>query len=112
MTVRPIARLFPLPPAPLTVGRAGRAWPVPCRWPYRRPGDVVYGIGRIDASGRVADRAITSALGWRGGDPLTLTASAGVMVAPRPGRHDHLPGWRYIVIPAAVGAAAGGSQLE
>jgi hypothetical protein len=27
---------------------------------------VVYGIGRIDASGRVADRAITSALGWRG----------------------------------------------
>jgi hypothetical protein len=32
---------------------------------------VVYGIGRIDASGRVADRAISSALGWRGGDRLT-----------------------------------------
>jgi hypothetical protein len=76
-------------------------------------GDVVYGIGRIDASGRVADRAITSALGWRGGDRLTLTASAGVMVARRdPDGMITVAGWRYIVIPAAVGAAAGGSQLE
>jgi hypothetical protein len=37
---------------------------------------VVYGIGRIDASGRIADRAITSALCWSGGDRLTLTADA------------------------------------
>jgi hypothetical protein len=44
---------------------------------------VVYGLGRIDASGRVADRAIVSALGWRGGDRLTLTAGAEVTVAPR-----------------------------
>jgi hypothetical protein len=74
---------------------------------------VVYGIGRIDASGRVADRAITSALGWRGGDRRTLTASAGVIVARRdPDGMITVPAWRYIVIPAAVGAAAGGSQLE
>jgi hypothetical protein len=46
------------------------------------PGDVVYGIGRIDASGRIADRTVTSALGWSGGDRLTLTADAG-----RRGRH-------------------------
>ena len=91
VTVRPIARLFPLPPAPLTVGRAGRAWPVPCRWPYRRLG----GCGLRDRPHRrlrPGRGAITSALGWRGGDPLTLTASAGVMVAPRPGRHDHHAG--------------------
>jgi len=44
---------------------------------------VIYGIGRIDASGRVADREITSALGWRGGDRLTLTADAGVVVVRR-----------------------------
>jgi hypothetical protein len=74
---------------------------------------VVYGIGRIGASGRVADRAITSALGWRGGDRLTLTARAGVMVARRdPDGMITVPGWPYIVIPAAVGAAAGGSRLE
>jgi hypothetical protein len=29
------------------------------------PDGVVYGTGRIDESGRVADRAMTSALGWR-----------------------------------------------
>ena len=28
--------------------------------------DVVYGLGRIDASGRVADRTVTRALGWHG----------------------------------------------
>jgi hypothetical protein len=33
--------------------------------------DVVYGFGRIDASGRVADRVTMAALGWRGGDRLT-----------------------------------------
>ena len=50
--------------------------------------DVVYGFGRIDASGRVADRVTIAALGWRGGDRLTVTAEAGVMIrAPRPGRH-------------------------
>jgi hypothetical protein len=38
---------------------------------------VVDGFGRIDASGRVADRATMAALGWRCGDRLTLT--------PRPG---------------------------
>jgi hypothetical protein len=30
------------------------------------PDDVVYGFGRMDESGRVADRAMTSALGWPG----------------------------------------------
>ena len=88
------------------------ARPLPLARPPAR-GDVVSGIGRIDASGRVADCAITSALGWRGGDRLTLTASAGVMVARRdPDGMITVPGWPSIVIPAAVGAAAGGSQLE
>lgn len=49
------------------------------------PEDVVYGIGRIDASGRIADRTVTSALGWSAGDRLTLTA--GDNRPPRPGRH-------------------------
>jgi hypothetical protein len=37
-----------------------------------------YGIGRVDASGRVTDRAVTCALGWDAGDRPTLTAEAGV----------------------------------
>ena len=31
------------------------------------PDDVVYGTGRMDESGRVADRAMTGALGWQCG---------------------------------------------
>jgi hypothetical protein len=47
------------------------------------PQDVVYGLGRIDASGRVGDRAVTSVLGWRPGDRLILTAAAGLVRANR-----------------------------
>jgi hypothetical protein len=42
---------------------------MPLASPPGRP-DVVYGFGRIDASGRVADRVTIAALGWRGGDRL------------------------------------------
>jgi hypothetical protein len=44
---------------------------------------VVYGLAHVDRSGRVADRTVTGALGWRGGDRLTLTAEAGVVVIRR-----------------------------
>jgi hypothetical protein len=64
---------------------------------------VVYGFGRIDASGRVADRTTIAALGWRGGDRLTLTAKAGPMIARRdPGGMVTVPTRPYIVIPAAL----------
>ena len=64
---------------------------------------MVYGIGRIDASGRIADRSVTSALGWRGGDRLTLTAEAGAVTARRdPGGMVTLPGRAYIAIPAPL----------
>ncbi len=75
---------------------------MPLASPPGRP-DVVYGFGRIDASGRVADRATIAALGWRGGDRLTLTADAGVMIARRdPGGMVTVPARPYIVIPAAL----------
>jgi hypothetical protein len=75
---------------------------MPLASPPGRP-NVVYGFGRIDASGRVADRATIAALGWRGGDRLTLTADAGVMVARRdPGGIATVPARPYIVIPAAL----------
>ncbi|HEY5988287.1 MAG TPA: hypothetical protein VIV12_18205 [Streptosporangiaceae bacterium] len=65
--------------------------------------DVVYGTGRIDASGRIADRVVTGALGWRNGDRLTLTAGAGVVVARRdPGGMVTVPARPYLAIPAAL----------
>jgi bifunctional DNA-binding transcriptional regulator/antitoxin component of YhaV-PrlF toxin-antitoxin module len=65
--------------------------------------EVVYGLGRVDASGRIAARAVTEALGWRGGDRLTLTADTGVVVARRdPGGMVILPVRPCVVVPAAL----------
>ena len=103
MTARPIAPVIPA--ASRSGHRKGRlraAGPLPLASAPNRT-DVIYGFGRIDASGRVADRVIISALGWRGGDRLTLTAGSGVMVARRdPDGMVIVPARPYIVIPAAV----------
>jgi AbrB family looped-hinge helix DNA binding protein len=104
VTARPVAPVIPPAGRPGShrpgSPRAGR--PLPLATPPERP-DVVYGLGRIDASGRVADLAIIRALGWCGGDRLTLTAGAGVMVARRdPDGVVTVPSRPYIVIPAAV----------
>jgi len=88
MTARPLAPVIPSSAVPAGRHRAraaeGRPLPLACPVPAPpAPEDVVYGIGRIDASGRIADRTFTSALGWRGGDRLTLTGDAGVVTARR-----------------------------
>jgi bifunctional DNA-binding transcriptional regulator/antitoxin component of YhaV-PrlF toxin-antitoxin module len=67
------------------------------------PGNAVYGTGRIDASGRVAGRAVTDVLGWQGGDRLTITASDGFVVARRdPHGTVTLPARSYLAIPSAL----------
>src|SRR5260370_23027958 len=96
-------------------GNSGARRPMPLASPPGRP-DVVYGFGRIDASGRVADRVTITALGWRGGDRLTLTADAGGMIAHRdPGGMATAPARPYVVIPAPLrrrcGLRAGGHVL-
>ena len=103
MTSRPVAPVIPSASrGHLRPGKAGAGHPMPLASPPGRP-DVVYCFGRIDASGRVADRAIIAALGWRGGDRLTLTADAGVMIARRdPGGMVTVPARPYVVIPAAL----------
>ena len=59
----------------------GRLWRAPLRWPPAAPAHPAGRGVRVSAGstppGRVADRAIICALGWRGGDRLTLTAEAG-----------------------------------
>ncbi|HUZ55472.1 MAG TPA: hypothetical protein VMU94_23445 [Streptosporangiaceae bacterium] len=105
MTTSLIAPVIPPPVRAAGRGRggAGPARGLPLAAPPAPPLDVVYGIGRIDASGRVADRVITAALGWRNGDRLTMTATAEVIVACRdPGGLVTMPARPYIAIPAAL----------
>ena len=71
----PVAPVIPQVPVRPAVGTPGRvACPLPLAGsPPGSPavaGHVVYGIGRIDASGRVADRVVTGVLGWHCGDRL------------------------------------------
>ena len=67
------------------------------------PDDVRYGFGRMDEWGRVADRAVIQVLGWQRGDRLTLTGSAGVVIARRdPDGLIIMPAKPYLAIPAAL----------
>ena len=109
MTGTLIAPVIPSPAAaagrPARAPAAARTLPltVPPVRPPALPRDVVYGLARVDRSGRVADRTVTGALGWRGGDRLTLTAEAGVVVIRRdPSGLVTLPPRSCIPIPAAL----------
>jgi hypothetical protein len=106
VTAQPLAPVIPSPAVPggRQPARSAAGRPLPLAGPVRlAPEDVVYGVGRIDASGRICDRAVITALGWTGGDRLTLTAEVGVVTARRdPGGMVTLPGRAYITIPAAL----------
>jgi hypothetical protein len=104
MTSPPVAPVIPATsPGRRREGKPGAGRPMPLASPPGRP-EVVYGFGRIDAS----DRPTIAALGWSGGDRLTVTAAAGVMVARRdPGGMITVPSRPYIVIPPRCAADAG-----
>ena len=106
MTAQPIAPV--IPSYAVSAARrqarsaAGRALPL-ARQVRSVPQGVVYGLARIDASGRICERAVITALGWADGDRLTFTADAGVVTARRdPGGLVTLPASAYITIPAAL----------
>ena len=97
----------PLPPQPVPPARL--PLPGPCRSrsrPYARPplaGTWCTGSPASTRSGRVADRTVTGALGWRGGDRLTLTAETGVVVIRRdPSGLVTVPPRSCVAIPAAL----------
>jgi hypothetical protein len=88
VTAEPIAPVIPSPGRLAGTPRVKPAAvrPLPMAGPAAAlsvPAGVVYGTGRIDASGRVTDQAVSCALGWREGDRLTLTASPGIVTARR-----------------------------
>ena len=108
MTAQPIAPVIPSPRRLGGTPRVGPAAvrPLPMAGPAAAlsiPAGVAYGTGRIDASGRVADQAISCVLGWREGDRLTPTASPGVVTARRdPGGMVTVPARACLAIPAVL----------
>jgi hypothetical protein len=84
-------------------GRAGGGRPLPLADPLAVPLDAIYGMSRIDASGRPASHAISHVLNWQPGDRLTLTGGSGVVVAHRdPHGTVTVPARYSVAIPAAL----------
>jgi hypothetical protein len=106
VTAQPLAPVIPSSAVPAARRHAlpGAGRPLPLARPVRSvPQGVVYGIARVDASGRICERAVITALGWASGDRVTLTADAGVVTARRdPGGMVELPPTAFIPIPAAL----------
>jgi bifunctional DNA-binding transcriptional regulator/antitoxin component of YhaV-PrlF toxin-antitoxin module len=64
---------------------------------------MLYGVGRVDASGRVSNRDIVRALGWQPGDKLeVIPALGGIVILSSPDGPLSVPLKPYIVIPAAA----------
>lgn len=64
---------------------------------------MLFGMGRVDASGRVAGRAILRALGWRPAERLTMGLVAGsVVVRPDPAGVFALTAKSSVTLPARV----------
>jgi hypothetical protein len=111
MTGTLIAPVIPSPAAaagrPARAPAAARTLPLAVPPALSRPPalgrDVVYGLARVDRSGRIADQTVIGPLGWRSGDRLTLTAEAGVVIICRDSSGlVTLPPRSRVPIPAAL----------
>ncbi|MEU4343846.1 hypothetical protein AB0H00_21675 [Nocardia sp. NPDC023852] len=61
--------------------RTGPALPMANLEPPRES-TAVYGIRAVDTNGRVADKSVLGALGWRPGDNLTWRVNGGLIEVP------------------------------
>jgi bifunctional DNA-binding transcriptional regulator/antitoxin component of YhaV-PrlF toxin-antitoxin module len=94
------ALALPLPPVP-----AQPLHPVPLidLRQLSRDATMLYGVGRVDASGRVANRDIIRALGWQPGDKLEVIPTLGcIVILSSPDGLLCVPDRPRIVIPAAA----------
>ncbi|MEV0054331.1 AbrB/MazE/SpoVT family DNA-binding domain-containing protein [Saccharopolyspora shandongensis] len=74
----------------------------------RRELPVIYGMVRMDSSGRVSARPVLHALEWQPGQSLTIRVVSGaVVLQPDPGGIHRLPGTPQIMIPATARASCG-----
>jgi hypothetical protein len=107
VTERKIAPLVP-PTLARGSGRrllAGRGAQLPVGELLARPraGSLVYGMGHLDADGRLSNRSTIDALGWTAGDCLSIALVDGSVVAHRDPTGAFVMGAKpYLVLPAAL----------
>ena len=77
--------------------------PIPDLHRLPRDGSMLYGIGRVDASGRVANHEIVEALGWRPGDRVeVIVAPRAIVMRSSPGGLVSVPQRPCVVIPGTI----------
>lgn len=107
MTERKVAPLVP-PTLARGSGRrllAGRGAQLPVGELLDRPraGSLVYGMGHLDADGRLSNRSTIDALGWTVGDYLNIALVGGSVVVHRDSTGVFVMGNKpYLVLPAAL----------
>jgi len=69
----------------------------------RRTSNVVYGLAALDDRGRVADRVVMRALGWRAGLRLAIEEIGGVLTVHTEPHGDHqVTGQGHLRLPAPL----------
>lgn len=76
--------------------------PLPALSRLPRDTSMLYGIGSVDASGRIASREILSALRWMPGDTVDLILDEAIILRASPNGQSQVPKKPAIVIPAAA----------
>jgi bifunctional DNA-binding transcriptional regulator/antitoxin component of YhaV-PrlF toxin-antitoxin module len=77
--------------------------PIPDLHRLPRDGSMLYGIGRVDASGRVANHEIVKVLGWRPGDRVdVIVAPRAIVMRSSPGGLVSVPQRPCVVIPGTI----------
>lgn len=99
-TATDIVTSLALPTLPTRLAGSVRPLPVTKLHPLPRDTSMLYGIARVDASGRVSERHIVHALGWQPGDRLAVALIArGVVLHASEQGPLVLPPTRRLVIP-------------
>jgi bifunctional DNA-binding transcriptional regulator/antitoxin component of YhaV-PrlF toxin-antitoxin module len=88
---------YPAPAEPL------RPLPLTSLHQLSRDTTMLYGVGRVDPSGRITNRDIVRALGWKPGDKLdVIPALGGIVILSSPDGLLTVSAGPRIVIPAAA----------
>jgi bifunctional DNA-binding transcriptional regulator/antitoxin component of YhaV-PrlF toxin-antitoxin module len=102
-TAQVIVAALALPLSPASAEEPVRPLPLIGLRQLSRDTTMLYGVGPVDASGRVKNSDIVRALGWRPGDKLEVVPGlGGIVIFLSPGGPFTVPVKPCIMIPAAA----------